>query len=497
MDINTRRFLILDALAPLQAVRLSGELASLTKSLSGVMAPLQRVKVGKRIAEIVAELSPEKPADDAAPGYTLITVQEPDKFWAGEKTVWVSEAKAGEIKAQIASYAKRARKLGVPEITIKETGERFVRWYVARDSAKMAFALDAKPAGNWLRTEHIQRQVSITVTGQLPQLSGWKFSAKIEHEKGGNIVKSIDGKALPTEYLTAGSYCDQCHTKRDRSATFVVRHKGSGEVKRIGSSCLKDFTGHGNAESMASLAEWQSNFVSLVEAEEGYPDDDEGGGGGRFAYIDLPEFLAAVAMCIRSGGWVPASGGDDGGMSTKDAAMSVISPGWKGPFPTEEDREKAGAAVAWAEAIPIESTIGNTFLNNCRVMAVGGAFRYRNAGIAAAIMRAYQRELDAKKAAEITGESTWQGKEGERSTFNGLFVDKVIASEGQYGYTYIHKMRDPAGNVFSWFCSSYSAKLEEGKTYNVTASVKKHDDYKGVKQTVITRAKAEEVSSAN
>jgi hypothetical protein len=46
-------------------------------------------------------------------------------------------------------------------------------------------------------------------------------------------------------------------------------------------------------------------------------------------------------------------------------------------------------------------------------------------------------------------------------------------------------MVDEAGHSFTWFCSG--KPLEEGKVYEVKATVKKHDEYKGVKQTIVNR----------
>jgi hypothetical protein len=44
-------------------------------------------------------------------------------------------------------------------------------------------------------------------------------------------------------------------------------------------------------------------------------------------------------------------------------------------------------------------------------------------------------------------------------------------------------------NILSWFTSSNISDLEVGKEYWLSATVKEHSEYKGEKQTILTRCK--------
>lgn len=83
-----------------------------------------------------------------------------------------------------------------------------------------------------------------------------------------------------------------------------------------------------------------------------------------------------------------------------------------------------------------------------------------------------------------------------------LMFEKIIGFEGFYGYTYFLFFRDEDGHVFKWSSSNGSYKCwssiscndgyceyEIGKKYLIKGSIKDHAEYKGVKQTVITRCK--------
>lgn len=98
---------------------------------------------------------------------------------------------------------------------------------------------------------------------------------------------------------------------------------------------------------------------------------------------------------------------------------------------------------------------------------------------------------------EKNGDSTHVGTVGTREDFI-LTLTKMLPLEGgDWGPTYLHKFRDQ-GNVVSWFSSNIChvipgsedrEELEPGHTYTVKATVKRHQDFKGEPQTLITRAK--------
>ncbi len=52
----------------------------------------------------------------------------------------------------------------------------------------------------------------------------------------------------------------------------------------------------------------------------------------------------------------------------------------------------------------------------------------------------------------------------------------------------IVKMRDGDDNVFTWFASGYQ-NLKRGDRVSVRGTIKKHDEYQGTKQTILTRCK--------
>jgi hypothetical protein len=62
--------------------------------------------------------------------------------------------------------------------------------------------------------------------------------------------------------------------------------------------------------------------------------------------------------------------------------------------------------------------------------------------------------------------------------------------EGDYGTTYLYTLREDAtGNVFKWFASREALGDATGRTLQLQGTVKKHEEYNGLKSTVLTRCK--------
>ncbi len=97
----------------------------------------------------------------------------------------------------------------------------------------------------------------------------------------------------------------------------------------------------------------------------------------------------------------------------------------------------------------------------------------------------------AKEACMPKSNSEYIGEEKER--LRGLHVTLVGSRtvESYYGTSilYTFKMGD---NVLTWFCSGagLDEDIEKGDTILLTGTVKKHQIYNGVKQTVLNRCKA-------
>ena len=130
----------------------------------------------------------------------------------------------------------------------------------------------------------------------------------------------------------------------------------------------------------------------------------------------------------------------------------------------------------------IKNAEGNTLLADlARKLAGHRQLTERQLEAAAAIIeRIKEREVEGRT-------SEYVGEIKERIEFDAEVMG-VYGTEGFYGHTDIVKFKDSDGNHFTWFASDY-ADLERGDRMTIKGTVKKHDVYREIKQTVVTRCK--------
>ncbi len=151
--------------------------------------------------------------------------------------------------------------------------------------------------------------------------------------------------------------------------------------------------------------------------------------------------------------------------------------------PTEQDHARAAETIAFIS----ESTEPSEFMENLRVIARLGYVREKHAGLAAAMVVAFDRELTrrAERAAALVSE--YVGTEGERIVLD-LTVKRTKIIEGAYGITTLVTFADAAGNDLVWFASGdVTDDYADDSAHHVKATIKRHGERNGRKQTTLSR----------
>ena len=368
----------------------------------------------------------------------------------------------------------------------------------------------AIPVGTAQGIEHIAR-VPICVTGEHPHLNGWHFVAAIDHTNG-TLVKGTDGdvtvnvvhrsphataRHLDARWWTAPSYCDHCATRRRRSRTYLLtdRHR----TVQVGSTCIADFLGGQSAEHLAMLAELEA---ALADASNEDADGSFGGGraGGR---VHVGDLLTHVAYVIAEHGWVSRAQerideyGAGRRVATSTLATMRLYPGLGQPRPSwdvityDEAAKRAAEVIAWVRSLfdgTAESLASlDDYQRNLVAAVLSGCCNARDTGLVASAFAAKAR-VDgadiARKFAKSAAVSEHFGTVGKRAEY-ALTVERVFDCEGAYGTLHIHTMRDDAGCVAVW--KTTSARFDVGDRLTGRATVKAHGEYRGTKQTELTR----------
>ena len=314
-----------------------------------------------------------------------------------------------------------------------------------------------------------------------------------------------------TRILSNGCKCDECGKKIARNKYIVFSKVGKKVESRedlvvLGTSCAKNYVPFDVESYFLSLA---YDFGELEEFNEF---------GGSYSYrlnsqdiIDL--FTATVAVSdnlkvyekegvTKSNvfGWIANAKIDNYGNT------------YRNEYPLPQN------PISWEDMKEwIAESFDNNEMNDFIMNARSAFYRTNNdgsrelreripnqfAGIAIYGFIHAKKNHDKMVAKKIAEEKRiadnakveYYGAVGDKFELT-LTFDKSFGFEGAYGYQYILLFRDEENHVFVWKTANGNlgknfnwAEYEVGQKYLIKGTVKSHDEYKNVKQTVITRCK--------
>ena len=346
---------------------------------------------------------------------------------------------------------------------------------------------------NGKKYEIVRRFVIVEAEG-VAVINGWKFVGTVEHTEKGNIFHKACEVEIPKRYYESAPVCEHCKTNHVRKETFIVVNEESGEFKQVGRSCLKDFTCGMSVEAAAS---YTAMFNDIIEGE-----DFEGCGGWSVRYLNVGEFMKYVAETIRIYGYTKSEHFG----STKERALDFygFSHGWYRGEMREaigKEIEKVGFDVENPENEELARKVlefvrnleeKNDYVHNLKVACGLDFVEIRNAGILASAFPVYDRELEYQEKKEKAENEA--KKEAENSEYVGNVGDRVEVEaedfrcltswETQFGVNRLYKFVDKNGNVFVWKTGKYLENVKK-----VKGTVKVHKEFRGVRQTELTRCK--------
>lgn len=325
----------------------------------------------------------------------------------------------------------------------------------------------------------------VALSGEAPKHNGWTFLATLDWDQhAGLITRVVPGAAVTAidrDSLKEG-WCEHCRTNRTRNETYLVRHDDGRQVQ-VGSTCIKDFLG------------WNVHVTVL------YEDDiaDELGfgsyGHSRPDAVDVRYAMAVAWALIKLDGYRPAS---SWGATTKSDVIDVLWP----PATLDAKRReelarirdlaaeamvRADECIAWVRN-DMEGT--GEYVKNLKAVVGADYVTMRNIGLLASAPQAWAKALSRtliQKAADV---SQWIGTEEKQKITFTATINDVRYVPGQFGPSIVlYTMQTPEGNVVKWFSSAGTLGDKPGVTFTLKATIKALEEFRGVKQTLITRAK--------
>lgn len=393
----------------------------------------------------------------------------------------ISKDAVGYFYKKFKKIQDRARKIGAPAPSYK----------ILDDSTTKARHVPVWTSSGYRYIEKEVPALLIEVAGEAPKFEGWSFVATLHPiTDTSTAVMTVPGSELeiPKKYWERdATYCDHCRAARFRKETFLVHSESEG-FKQVGRQCLKDFLGHQSPEQVAAQASFVCSWLEdLTEDSRGWDELSGMRGGYREELFEVEGLLRVSAMMIREFGWKSVSQAEvECRTSTASHVRQWVGYGKKyfssSMSVTDGDRELASRTLAWVEGLDPRSD----YERNLVVAVQAGSVDWKMIGIVASAVASYQRSQEKERTEAIKKESRYVGEVGKRGTFE-VTVLNVREVCGDWGISYLHKMADQDGNLFSWFYSGSGENLEEGRTYKIKGTVKKHQEFNGRRETQLSR----------
>ena len=345
--------------------------------------------------------------------------------------------------------------------------------------------------------------------------NNWAFGGSVEPSgvDGKNFVDvNLSGKDLgfvvPSKYFTVNPCtCDYCKTNRKRNKTYLVVNRETGEWKQLGKECLKLFVTGIDIDAIATF----ESFIK--EAEDAANPGDEFFYNRRARFVEVQRALELAQAATKMFGFVATRDnvGERNVFSTKNIVQAKLLKEMGCPSDLlnidNTEREKINLAVAKLTVYSTyaENDISNDIIalreavtelpdeqyyNNLKTILANEYVPLDKLGLLVSAPKAISRYYESKKMQEekekLAKSSNYIGEVGEKISVNFVSGREVACCETQFGLLHIYEFKDANGNTVVWKSSSSKEIPEIGV---VTGTVKSHEEYNGIKQTVILRAK--------
>lgn len=418
------------------------------------------------------------------------------------KTYMIPEENVENLEKKFNAAARKIRKIS-PELEPTMTKSDHTIVLVRKIELRPC---DCRSESTVKKVPYEARRVELKIPDEVVFAeNNWAFGGSVEPSgvEGKNFVDvNLSGKDLgfivPTRYFSSNPCtCDYCKTNRKRNKTYLVVNRETGEWKQLGKECLKLFVTGIDIDAIATF----ESFIK--EAEEAANPGDEFFYNRRFKFVKVADALALACAVYRERGYLATrdSVGNPNDFCNKNIVQRKLTQqyGCNSDFLniTNSTRDKIDTITFKADINAATDAIGDVehlpddpYYNNLKVIVANEYIPLNKLGLLVSIPKAIERYKEEKKRQEererLAAESNYLGSVGEKILVNFVSGHEVACCETQFGLLHIYEFKDTNGNVVVWKSSSSKDIPENGA---VTGTVKAHEEYNGVKQTVILRAK--------
>lgn len=328
------------------------------------------------------------------------------------------------------------------------------------------------------------------------KVDGWEFIASMDVYESGNIIRKCNNDVeIPQRFWNSENICDHCHTKRQRNTLYIIRNTETGEFKQVGGTCLASYT-HGL--DMELVVSWLDGIDKLEENNGVFH-----GGSGKH-YHSVKDVLAYAHIIIKKMGYLKND--YDNPMTTKGLVCSMIMPnifattfekrvdlmnkdiarcGYDVQFSVSDFMQDVSADVQNIIDYYLSCESNSEFIHNVQTILKEEYVDYKGLGFICYLPQGYAKHMDTVTTLKFQKHEHY-GEVGKR--YKNVAVKSVYRAasfDTDYGIKNVWNITIEDGTVLTWKTTNY---IEDGFS-TIDFTVKSHGEYKGKKQTEVTRCK--------
>lgn len=361
--------------------------------------------------------------------------------------------------------------------------------------------------------------ITITLPEEI-KFGDWQAIAYIDHFEKQHIQFDIDADYnYDFEKIIDDKNCEHCNTIRNRRKSFVLKSKVDGSFKKVGSTCVKDFTG---VDPTKFFKAFQHVIRTLGMFGEwgGFEDGSPRWVDYRVWEIEHIWTVAKKVLDVDSKyiktEWkeidIPYSYGYEKvrtnmGEATSDKVKKVLfeydEESKYFVKPSEVNEKLVKGMRKWLDNMEVrkenkvrynydinkeeEVEVENEFDAKLKEYSERKRVRSFEIGFTGWFVYSYMKYVSSLNEPV----SEFQGEIGKKIKIKAT-ITNISEFKGYYGWTNVYKMVDSDGNIYTKFGKineNYvnTDKIKEGSIVKVTAEVKKHNEFRGKKETLLGR----------
>lgn len=401
----------------------------------------------------------------------------------------------GDFRKRLTKLNAKAERFGLDPIVASEPVLRLYKICHTASVQADGEDIEQRPAGrpvpHGAEVTGLVQMAEMDLDYPIVKMGDWEVVARIEAVPGADhLVFVTSGDEADTaqaeQHRCQAMDCEHCGVSRQRKVAFLL--KSDAGYKKVGSTCLEDFTGVDPAAALflAKLHE----FVRWDPGEGGTP---------RANVIATDTYLMRVAFLVEQHGFTSSAASRLAPFPRATWEEAVNLP-WvmqhdgamREAFDKAADRLQATACAVREWYAMNTSTEG--FDANVRTLLAGDLLRLdakHHLAFVAAAVPSFRRHQDRQRQQAAAAVSRHVGEPGERCS-SMLKVVRTMAWETQYGTQRRVVLEDRAGNRLTWKTSTAlpeAFREDTDQWHDCQFRIKAHDDYQGTAQTVVTHMK--------